>query len=184
MASKPPIISIRCSIPVAGRPQRPATAATSSLEQQGSNQTLATEFWTQDIVFRTFLSYIDTVTNDPQNKGAPDIRWNFLSNYAHVLVCLAQNPDARLRDVAERVGITERTTLRLVTQLEKSGILMRQKEGRRNRYIINPGERLRHPIEEHCTVGELLATILGRNAIKALIQRFKDEKRLALKRVP
>jgi len=124
------------------------------------------------------------MTNDQQDDGTADIRWNFLSNYAHVLVCLAQNPDARLRDVAERVGITERTTLRLVTRLEQSGILMRLKEGRRNRYIIKTGKRLRHPIEAHCTVGELLATILGRNAINALMQRFKDERRLARKRAP
>jgi len=97
--------------------------------------------------------------------------WNFFSNYAHVLVCLAENPDARLRDVAERVDITERTASRLVTQLEEGGILMRVKEGRRNSYIIDPDERLRHPIESHCTVGDLLATILTPADFKSLMQR-------------
>ena len=87
--------------------------------------------------------------------------WNFFSNYAHVLVCLAENPDARLRDVAERVGITERTALRVVTHLEEAGILTRVKVGRRNSYVIDPKKRLRHPIEAHCTVGDLLATILS-----------------------
>jgi DNA-binding MarR family transcriptional regulator len=94
--------------------------------------------------------------------------WNFFSNYAHVLVCLAENPDARLRDVAERVDITERTAHRLVTHLEEAGILMRLKEGRRNSYVIDTDARLRHPIESHCTVGELLATILSPADFKAL----------------
>ena len=90
--------------------------------------------------------------------------WTFLSNYAHVLICLADNPDARLRDVADRVGITERTAFRLIGELEEAGILERAKEGRRNHYIINTEAHLRHAIEEHCTVGELLATILNHPA--------------------
>lgn len=90
----------------------------------------------------------------------PLSNWTFLSNYAHVLVCLADNPDARLRDVADKVGITERTAFRLVTELEEAGILERAKEGRRNHYIINEDAHLRHSIEEHCTVGELLQTVL------------------------
>ncbi len=122
------------------------------------------------------------MTTSPPDKTATSIDWNFLSNYAHVLICLAENPDSRLRDVAARVGITERTTLRLVNQLEKSGILLRLKDGRRNNYIINPSERLRHPIENHCTVGELLGTVLSRNAIEALVQRFKAKKRRSPKR--
>ena len=124
------------------------------------------------------------MTRGQQDKKTANIRWSFFSNYAHVLVCLAENPDARLRDVAERVGITERTTLRLVTQLEQSAILMRLKEGRRNSYIIDPSARLRHPIEKHCTVGELLATILSRSAFDALTLRFKNTKRRSRKRLP
>ena len=85
--------------------------------------------------------------------------WTFLSNYAHVLVCLADNPDARLRDVAERVGVTERTAFRLIGELEDAGILERAKEGRRNHYVINTKAHLRHSIEEHCTVGDLLETL-------------------------
>ena len=86
--------------------------------------------------------------------------WTFLSNYAHVLICLADNPDARLRDVADRVGITERTAFRLVAELEEAGVIERAREGRRNHYLINTEAHLRHEIEEHCTVGELLETIL------------------------
>lgn len=90
--------------------------------------------------------------------------WTFLSNYAHVLVCLADNPDARLRDVADKIGITERTAFRLISELEEAGVLERAKEGRRNRYLINTDTHLRHAIEGHCTVGELLETILQQHA--------------------
>jgi len=93
--------------------------------------------------------------------------WNFLSNFAYVLVCLADKPDARLRDVADRVGITERTALRLITELEAADILERIKEGRRNRYVINAHAPLRHPLESHCTVGELLAAILEEPATQS-----------------
>lgn len=97
-----------------------------------------------------------------------DADWTFFSNYAHVLVCLAENPHVRLRDVAERVGITERTAVRLVTQLDEAGIVRRGKEGRRNFYIINMDSHLRHPIEAHCTVGEMLQTILDARAFRRL----------------
>ena len=91
----------------------------------------------------------------------PVASWNFFSNYAHVLVCVAGEPELRLRDVADRVGITERTALRLITDLEEANILERVKEGRRNRYLINSKAHLRHPIESHCTVGKLLGAILS-----------------------
>jgi predicted transcriptional regulator len=87
--------------------------------------------------------------------------WNFLSNHAHTLVCLAQNPHARMRDVAEQVGITERAAIRIVSHLENAGILTRHKEGRRNRYEIHQQEHLRHPLESHCTVGGLLSLVLA-----------------------
>ena len=94
------------------------------------------------------------MTDTPHN-------WTFLSNYAHVLICLADNPDARLRDVADKVGITERTAFRLVAELEEAGVIERAREGRRNHYLINTEAHLRHSIEEHCTVGELLETVLS-----------------------
>lgn len=88
--------------------------------------------------------------------------WTFFSNYAHVLICLADSPDARLRDVADSVGITERTAFRIIGELEEAGILERVKEGRRNHYSINKDAHLRHTIEEHCTVGDLLETVLSK----------------------
>jgi DNA-binding IclR family transcriptional regulator len=97
---------------------------------------------------------------EPSPVTEPSHNWTFLSNYAHVLVCLADNPHARLRDVAEKVGITERTAFRLIGELEEAGVIERAKEGRRNHYVINTDAHLRHTIEEHCTVGELLELVL------------------------
>ncbi len=85
--------------------------------------------------------------------------WTFLSNHAHVLVCLSTDPDLRLRDIAERVGITERAVFTIVNDLEAGGYLTRIREGRRNRYELNPHGPLRHPLEAPHTVGELLAAL-------------------------
>ena len=94
--------------------------------------------------------------------------WTFLSNYAHVLVYLAENPGARLREVADAVGITERSAMRLITHLDDAGILTREKQGRRNYYTIDREVPLRHPIEAHCTVGQLLAMVLSRDELRRL----------------
>ena len=97
-----------------------------------------------------------------------DSHWTFFSNYAHVLVCLAETPEATLREIADRVGITERSAMRLITNLDDAGILRRVKQGRRNTYLIDTSAHLRHPIEEHCTVGALLETILSPARVKRL----------------
>jgi len=82
--------------------------------------------------------------------------WTFLSNHAHVLVCLARDPEARLRDIANEVGITERRTTTIVSDLVEAGALSVSKVGRRNHYRINRAARLRHPLESNKTVGDLL----------------------------
>ncbi len=82
--------------------------------------------------------------------------WTFLTNHARVLLCLAEEPDLRLREAAERIGITERAVQRIVTDLEEAGIIMRQREGRRNHYTVNEEARLRHPSDVGITVGDLL----------------------------
>ncbi len=82
--------------------------------------------------------------------------WTFLSNHGHVLMCLASDPDARLRDIAARVGITERTVFGIVENLQEAGIVVREKVGRRNKYLINRDAHLRHQIESSHTVGELI----------------------------
>lgn len=87
--------------------------------------------------------------------------WTFLSNYGHVLVCLARNHDARLRDVAEEVGLTERAVQKIVRDLQQAGYVTVSKQGRCNRYRINRRKALRHALESHCTVGKLLALVAG-----------------------
>lgn len=87
--------------------------------------------------------------------------WTFLTNHAHVLVCIAEDPDVRGRDIAVRVGITERAAQAIVADLANEGYVTRTRVGRRNRYEVNPDARLRHPLEHDHTVGELLVT-LGR----------------------
>lgn len=89
--------------------------------------------------------------------------WTFLTNHAHVLFCLAQDSEIRLRDVADRVGITERAVQRIVTELENGTFITRQRNGRRNSYIVHKHLFLRHPIESHCSVSELLGLIVTTN---------------------
>lgn len=85
--------------------------------------------------------------------------WTFLTNHAMVFLCLARDPDARLRDVAETVGITERAVQHIVADLEAEGFLTRQREGRRNRYALHLDRPLRHRMSRHHTVGELVALV-------------------------
>jgi DNA-binding MarR family transcriptional regulator len=100
------------------------------------------------------------VKREPADRRAGGSDWTFLTNHSHVLICLAQDPQARLREVAERVGITERAVQKIVVDLEAGGVLTRKREGRRNRYQIRRGRPLRHPIEAHCKVSDLLDAIL------------------------
>lgn len=97
---------------------------------------------------------------DATRQPSPAGSWTFLTNHAHVLFCIAQDPEVRLRDVAARVGITERAVQRIVTDLEGEGYLQVSKEGRRNRYRVNFNMPLRHPIERHRTVNALIGLVL------------------------
>lgn len=85
--------------------------------------------------------------------------WTFLTNHAHTLICLARRPDALLREVASEVGITERAVHNIVADLEESGVVTRERDGRRNHYVVHANQPLRHPIEAHCTVGHLIAMV-------------------------
>jgi len=88
--------------------------------------------------------------------------WTFLSNHTHVLLCIAQNPNARVRDIALGVGITERGVQRIITELEDEGVLAKERRGRRNHYVIDGSLPLRHELESHRKTGELLR-FLGRD---------------------
>ena len=85
--------------------------------------------------------------------------WHLLSNHGHVLVCIAIDPDTRLRDIATKVGITERAVFGIVEDLERGGMIQRLKVGRRNRYLINVDQPLRHEIVASRTVGDLLGLV-------------------------
>ncbi|MCA9493195.1 MAG: MarR family transcriptional regulator [Myxococcales bacterium] len=85
--------------------------------------------------------------------------WTFLSNHAHVLVCLARDPEQRVRDLAVAVGLTERAVVRILGELAADGYVEITREGRRNRYRILGGRGLRHPVEAGVSVEALLALI-------------------------
>lgn len=82
--------------------------------------------------------------------------WTFFTNHTHVLVFLSTHPDSPLREAAELIGITERAVQRIVQELEAAGILQRERIGRRNRYLLNLAVPLRHPLESHRTIGDVM----------------------------
>jgi MarR family len=82
--------------------------------------------------------------------------WTFLTNHGHVLLLISRDLEIRVRELAERVGITERAAHRIVADLVDAGYLSRTRVGRRNRYQVHPERPLRHPIERTHTIGELL----------------------------
>jgi hypothetical protein len=86
----------------------------------------------------------------------PGGTWTFLTNHAHVLLCLVADADVRLRDVAGAVGITERAVQHIVADLAAAGVVERHREGRRNRYTVRGDVPLRHPIEAHRCVADLV----------------------------
>lgn len=83
--------------------------------------------------------------------------WTFLSNHAHILVLVCREPDLRMRDIADRVNITERAVVRIIHDLVAEGYLSVTKEGRRNHYDPNLGATLRHPLEAGVTIDQFLS---------------------------
>jgi hypothetical protein len=89
--------------------------------------------------------------------------WSFLTNHARVLLCIADDPGARLRDVAAKVGVTERSAHAIVTDLVTAGYVVKGRDGRRNRYRIQEDLPLRDPISAQRTIGEMLDLLVGTN---------------------
>jgi hypothetical protein len=87
--------------------------------------------------------------------------WSFLTNHARVLLCIAHDPGARLRDISASLGITERTAHGIITDLAEAGYVVKQKDGRRNRYRIEADLPLREPGSREPAIGEVLAVLLG-----------------------
>jgi len=86
-------------------------------------------------------------------------QWTFFSNHAHVLVSLIRDPEQTLRSVADAVGITERAVQRIVGELEEAGIVTKYREGRRNRYEFYLAQPMRHPLESHITLEQVIDLI-------------------------
>ena len=97
---------------------------------------------------------------EKRSSDAPP-RWDFLTNHAHVLMCVAHDPGIRLRDIAAAVGITERAAHRILSELVEEGYVLRERQGRRNRYQVVPGRPLRHPLVQEREVGDLLEVLIG-----------------------
>ncbi len=91
----------------------------------------------------------------------PAPTWTFLTNHAHVLLCLASDESLRVRDLAEKVGITERAVLKLLADLEAGGVIERERDGRRTRYTVKFEAPLRHTLEAHRSVGDLIDAVHG-----------------------
>jgi hypothetical protein len=90
--------------------------------------------------------------------------WTFLTNHAHVLLCLSREPEVRMRDIAGLVGITERAVQRIIAELEEAGHVERVRHGRRNHYEVRADLPLRHPIERHVRVSALVDFVIGEDA--------------------
>jgi predicted transcriptional regulator len=93
--------------------------------------------------------------NPPQQPPS----WSFLSNHGHVLLCIARDPNVRVREIALAVGITERAVQRILGELEEAEVISRTRQGRRTHYDVNRGQPLRHPIEAEHSVGELMRLV-------------------------
>jgi Winged helix DNA-binding domain len=93
--------------------------------------------------------------------------WTFLTNHARVLLCISQDPGIRLRDIADRVSITERSAFAIVLDLAQAGYVVKEKDGRRNRYRIQADLPLPDPTSRERTVGEILALLAGGDSLPA-----------------
>lgn len=97
-----------------------------------------------------------------RTSGNSDAKsWTFLTNHARVLICIARNPQTRVRDVADYIGITERATQMIISDLEEAGYLTRTRVGRRNAYTVRPDRPLRHPADAGHDVQDLITLFTG-----------------------
>jgi len=90
--------------------------------------------------------------------------WSFLTNHARVLVCIAHDPGVRLRDIASMVGVTERSAYGIVTELAAAGYVVKERDGRRNRYRVQAHLPLREVLGRERTIGEVLDLLVDANA--------------------
>jgi len=108
--------------------------------------------------------FMNSSTSNPRQTSTRSTDWDFLTNHAHVLTCVADDPGIRLRDIAAAVGITERATHKILSELVEGGYVLRERQGRRNRYQVVTDLPLRHPLVEGQEVGDLLNVLLSATA--------------------
>src|SRR4051812_47373598 len=113
--------------------------------------------------YMTYTSRIAVQVSAPQPQQAPP-QWSFLTNHAQVLLSVAREPDIRLREIAEEVGITERAVHRILGELESAGYLSRERDGRRNRYTITRDRPLPDRLARHQSVDDLLRLLIETSA--------------------
>lgn len=115
---------------------------------------------------------MNSLSRDQQQRSsAAAASWDFLTNHAHVLLCVVHDPGIRLRDIAAAVGITERAAHRILSQLVEEGYVLRERQGRRNVYQVVAELPLRHPLVQEREVGDLLevlggSTLVGRARLR------------------
>lgn len=110
------------------------------------------------------MEYFSNVPKSAPLKQAPAnpaAAWTFLTNHGHVLVCVAKNPDVRVSEIADLVGIGERAAHRILGDLVRDGYVNRKKSGRRNVYSVNFSRPLRHSLESNHSIGELFRTLVS-----------------------
>src|SRR6478752_9087100 len=108
------------------------------------------------------IQFMNVSSGNSQPRLASEASgWDFLTNHAHVLLCVAHDPGIRLRDIATAVGITERAAHRILSELVEEGYVLRERQGRRNRYQVKPDLPLRHPLVDGREVGDLLKVLIG-----------------------
>ena len=95
------------------------------------------------------------------SSGRDEKPWRFVTSHTQVLLCIARNPEIRIRDVADLVGITERAAQRIIADLVEAGYVERKRVGRRNHYLVKTDVRMRHPLQQTHEIGELLDLLLA-----------------------
>src|ERR687888_2122726 len=108
-----------------------------------------------------YHKFMNSISGNNQPAMPGTAGWDFLTNHAHVLTCVADDPGIRLRDIAAAVGITERAAHRILSDLVEEGYVLRERDGRRNRYRIVANLPLRHPLVRGQKVGDLLELLVG-----------------------
>lgn len=106
------------------------------------------------------------ISISPETSPKTDQGWTYLTNHSHVMVCIWRNPLLTTREIANLVGITERSVQRIIRELSDEGVVTATKDGRNNRYTVDASRKLRHPLENHRTVADLLHLVGSKDEVQ------------------